>query len=157
MKVLKLLFIILLSSVIIYLSTDIESKPLEEEKLINVEIKGYVQNPGTYQLKSGSTLDDLLKEALAQDEADLSTLSLQNILYNGQLIVIPKKKKETLISINSADISELVKLPGIGEKTAQKIIDYRNEFGSFLSLEELMNVSGIGNAKYNKIKPFITL
>jgi len=157
MKVLKLLFIILLSSVIIYLSTDIESKPLEEEKLINVEIKGYVRNPGTYQLKSGSTLDDLLKEALVQDEADLSSLSLQNILYNGQLIVIPKKKKETLISINSADISELVTLPGIGEKTAQKIIDYRNEFGSFLSLEELMNVSGIGNAKFNKIKPYITL
>jgi competence protein ComEA len=62
---------------------------------------------------------------------------------------------EKSININTAGLSELVKLPGIGEKTAEKIIQLRNERGKFKRLEELMDVKGIGEVKFNKIKKFL--
>ena len=63
--------------------------------------------------------------------------------------------KENSIDINKADITELVTLPGIGEKTAEKIIELRTEKGQFRRLEELMEVKGIGEVKFNKIKKFL--
>jgi competence protein ComEA len=72
------------------------------------------------------------------------------------------KKKESLplpaeksIDINRADIKTLVRLPGIGEKTAQKIIELRNEKEKFEKLDELLEVKGIGKTKFNKIKKFL--
>ncbi len=62
---------------------------------------------------------------------------------------------ENGININTAGVNELVKLPGIGEKTAEKIIQLRNERGRFKRLEELMDVKGIGEVKFNKIKKFL--
>jgi competence ComEA-like helix-hairpin-helix protein len=62
---------------------------------------------------------------------------------------------EKSININIADLETLIRLPGIGEKTAQKIIDLRNEKGNFGKLEELLDVKGIGNVKFNKIKKFL--
>ncbi|HSW54980.1 MAG TPA: ComEA family DNA-binding protein [Ignavibacteriaceae bacterium] len=62
---------------------------------------------------------------------------------------------EKSINLNTAGINELVKLPGIGEKTAEKIIQLRTERGKFKRLEELMDVKGIGEVKFNKIKKFL--
>ena len=62
---------------------------------------------------------------------------------------------EKSINLNKAGISDLVKLPGIGEKTAEKIIQLRNERGKFKRLEELMDIKGIGEVKFNKIKKFL--
>ncbi len=62
-----------------------------------------------------------------------------------------------LININTADIDELDKLPGIGEATAQKIIAYREENGDFKSIEDIMNVSGIAEKKFEKLKDYITV
>lgn len=62
---------------------------------------------------------------------------------------------ERSININTAGVTELVKLPGIGEKTAEKIIELRTDRGKFKRLEELMDVKGIGEAKFNKIKKFL--
>jgi competence ComEA-like helix-hairpin-helix protein len=62
---------------------------------------------------------------------------------------------EKSIDINSADVETLIRLPGIGEITAQKMIDLRAERGKFESLEELMDVKGIGKSKFNKIKKFL--
>lgn len=63
----------------------------------------------------------------------------------------------TKININTADIKQLNTLPGIGDATAQKIIDYRNENGKFNSIEDIKNVKGIGDSKYEKIKEYITI
>ncbi len=63
--------------------------------------------------------------------------------------------KEFSININSADKNSLMKLPGIGEKTAQKIIDYRNKMRKFNSVKDLMNVKGIQKARLEKIKKYI--
>ncbi len=62
---------------------------------------------------------------------------------------------EKSININKADKETLIRLPGIGEKTAQNIIDLRSKTGGFKTLDELMNVKGIGTAKFNKIKKFL--
>ena len=62
---------------------------------------------------------------------------------------------EKSINLNKAGISDLVKLPGIGEKTAEKIIQLRNERGKFKRIEELMDIKGIGEVKFNKIKKFL--
>lgn len=62
-----------------------------------------------------------------------------------------------LISINSATLEELLTLPGIGSSKAEAIIEYRNQIGRFTSLEQIKEVSGIGNSVYEKIKDYITL
>ncbi len=66
---------------------------------------------------------------------------------------IPEKS----ININKASIKELTLLPGVGEKTAEKIIAYRNQIGSFKSLEQIMDVKGIGEKKFEKMKRYIVI
>ena len=71
-----------------------------------------------------------------------------------------KQKKESIkqigkVNINTASIEILTKLPGVGEKTAEKIIEYRKSYGKFKSSEDIMNVKGIGKGKYEKMKDFI--
>ncbi|MBP5279903.1 MAG: ComEA family DNA-binding protein [Erysipelotrichaceae bacterium] len=123
---------------------------------MSVEIKGEVVNPGVYELILGSTLEDLFKEAGLKSDADTSMYAHSEVLHNSQVIVI-KKHKSDLISINTADLDQLITLPGIGKSIAQRIIDYRNLYGSFNYLEELKNVNGIGDGKFNKIKEYICL
>lgn len=65
--------------------------------------------------------------------------------------------QEKSININTAGINDFVKLPGIGEKTAEKIIQLRDQRGKFKRLEELMDVNGIGEVKFNKIKRYLTV
>ena len=66
-----------------------------------------------------------------------------------------EKKGNGKVDINTADVSELSQLPGIGEKTAEKILQYRETNGSFKTKEDIMKVSGIGESKYEKIKDLI--
>ena len=154
----RVLVIIAIFSIVLFETVSIRSEDPEAVKMLKVEIKGEVNELGVYYMEKGSCIEDLLKEAEVKDSADLSSISLQQELSNTQIIVIPKKKEEAKkISINSAGISELTQLPGIGEKIAQRIIDYRERYGGFRTLEDLMNVSGIGNVKFNKIKQYITL
>ena len=153
----KLILYLLAVLTILFQSVGIENMNLEEKKKISVEIKGEVEKQGVYEMDLGSTLEDLLKSAKPYPDADLSSFSLQKRLHHLELVVVKKKEEKKLVSINSAGIEELTTLPGIGKTTAQKIIDYRQEKGSFLSLEEFMNVKGIGKSKYEKIKGSITL
>ena len=142
---------------IVLICFDVSSEDVILNETIQVEIKGEVNNPGVYTLENGSTIEDLFKLAIPNKESDISSYSLQNTLYNKQLIIINKQKDEQLISINTATLKELCTLPGIGEKTAQKIIEYRENIGSFLRIEDLMQVKGIGENKFKKIKEYITL
>lgn len=120
-------------------------------------------------------------------EADLTNINLAYILEDGEKIYIPKKgekideedvgvvgvgqtetsaptvrssslsNKSSKININKATQTELESLPGVGPSTAQKIIAYREESGKFTSVEDIKNVSGIGSAKYEKMKEFISV
>jgi len=83
-----------------------------------------------------------------QEVLDFNSQSFDNI----QKKVLPAEKS---INLNSAKLEDLVNLPGIGEKTAQKIIEYREQHKRFRNINELLNVKGIGEAKLAKIKKYI--
>lgn len=155
MRVFKYLFSILVVVIIVYNSFSISSINYNNEK-ITVEVKGEVENEGIYELDRDSTFNDLLDLIILKEDADISNISLQDPLYNKQIIVIGTCK-ENKISINIATVEELCTLNGIGEKTAQAIIDYRESHNGFKYLEELMNVKGIGVKKFEKIKDRISL
>ena len=95
-----------------------------------------------------------------EDSSLISDLEIKRrVLELSDTIAYVKKDYSSLteksIDINTAGIDELVRLPGIGEKTAEKIIELRKERGIFKRLQELMDVKGIGEVKFNKIKKFL--
>ena len=99
-------------------------------------------------LNADSVKSNNKKVDYKQEVLDFNTQSFNNIQKKN----IPAEKS---ININTAELADFIKLPGIGEKTAQKIIEYRNTVKKFRSLKELLNVKGIGPSKFEKIKKYI--
>ncbi|WP_071026790.1 helix-hairpin-helix domain-containing protein [Peptoniphilus raoultii] len=151
------------------------SSQVDEDKEIYVHIAGEVKNPGLVKLKSGDRLVDAIeKTGGATDEADLDKVNLARKLSDEDKIYIPKigenpsadagesesqmmgiiSKAEGSVDLNNASKEELMTLPGVGEKTSQKILDYREKF-TFKSPEDLKNIEGIGDKKYEKLKNYI--
>ena len=97
----------------------------------------------------------LLGKQIKDINIDIDSYDENYVFGNKEEIFLNKNKDR--ISINRGDINELIKLPGIGIKTALKIIEYREKFGNFSSIEEIKNVSGIGDKKYEKIKELISV
>jgi competence protein ComEA len=113
-------------------------------------ISGAVANPGVYPLKEDDTLRALLSDAVLDPDADLSHMELYVPHEDeGQT---PQK-----IDINRAERWLLEALPGIGDVLAQRIADYRSENGHFGRIEDLLQVSGIGEATFEDIKDLITV
>ena len=151
---------------------EIEKAPEESEEIM-VHISGAVNSPGILRLDSSKRVVDALDLAGgARDDADLDRVNLAARLHDEEKIYIPKvgevqENMTTLvtspsssgpaskININSADLSELTKIPGVGEKTAQKILDYRAN-NSFSSIEDIKNVPGIGDKKFESMKDYIS-
>ena len=141
---------------------------LEEEKderQIYVQIHGEILHPGTYLISEGSTILDLIYLAGGVSiDCDLSKINWNISLCLGAVIYIPSFEDEELtpvgdylININTADLETLMTLNGIGQIIGQRIIDYRAEYGNFLSIEDIMNVSGIKESIYEQIKEYITV
>lgn len=146
-------------------------EPIGDE-YIYMHITGEIKKPGVYKMKDGSRMDDLVKEAGGlTDDADIDQINLSEKLVDEERIIIHSKgdasttemtthaastAKTSKVNINTADISELMTLPGFGEKTAQKIIDYR-EKKKFKKIEDIMNIDGIGENKFKKIKDYISV
>ena len=157
-----------------------------QEETVNeiiIHITGAVENEGIVKLEEGSRIADAIDSAGGlTSEADLTAINLAYVLKDGQKIYIPRisdteeeiaeiedpkiniivdngERQDTngKININTASISELISLSGIGEGTAIKIIEYRTTKGKFNSIEDIKNVSGIGDAKYESIKDYITV
>ena len=126
-----------------------------EAKTIEVEIKGHVQSAGIYTMQKGDTIKSLLDLAGIYEDSDLRSINQTQILHDQDVIVVPQVQSQ-LISINSASIDELKSLPGIGEMTALRIIEYR-QIQPFQTLEDLMNVKGIGRKKFDALKGLICL
>lgn len=147
----------------------------QTEDLIYVHVMGAVHEPGVVKAPIDSRLYEILDlVGGATNEADLEKLNLASIVKDAQKIIVPYcinnesgevvlnknyivQEHNGLININTADQSMLESLDGIGSSTAKKIIKYREESGMFNSIEDLMNVTGIGENKFNAIKDDITV
>ena len=142
---------------------------------IKIYIAGEVVSPGVYELDENSRIEDAINIAggLTKD-AFLRDVNLACILEDAMKIYIPNKNdNENIeiissnttnttstsngININKADASELESIPGIGPSTAQKIITYRNENGKFSSIDDIKNISGIGDKKFESIKEYLSV
>lgn len=155
-----------------------KEKEVEKNSII-IYITGAIKKEGVYELEEDCRIADAIEIAGGiKEDADLNKINLAYKLEDGIKINIPTKeisnqiqnkeqevitKQETddesynitknkKININNATQTELESLPGIGASTAQKIIDYRKEKGKFNRIEDIMNVNGIGESKYKKIK-----
>jgi competence protein ComEA len=113
-------------------------------------IGGAVANPGIYPWQEGDTLQALLSDAGVEPGADLSHIEV-HIPQRGEPASLQK------IDINRAEPWLLEALPGIGEVLAQRIVDYRSTNGPFQRIEDLLKVSGIGQATFENMKDFITV
>lgn len=80
---------------------------------------------------------------------------LRLVRFNEKIEYADQKEERLLININSNNLNELIKLPGVGEKTAKKIFEYRKKFGDFSSFSDLKNVKGLGDKKVANMKDFI--
>ena len=155
-----------------------------EGKII-VHITGEVKNTGILVLKEEARIADAIESAGgATEEADLNKINLAYTLKDGQKIYIPNKedeeniayitegsgnnvsvengdesemKEKIKININTASQAELEELPGIGEAIASRIIEHREENGRFNKIEDLLNVKGIGDAKFAEIKEYVVV
>ena len=135
------------------------------EPEIFVDVTGAVNNPGVYTLTGKSRVIDAIKAAGdSAPGADLSTINLARVLNDGEQIYVDstiinstgvrvsKKLPSGPININRATARQLDALDGIGPVIAARIVEYRKVNGSFLSVDDLQKVSGIGAAKFAQIK-----
>lgn len=163
-------------------SSEGTNKPSPPRQEIIVDMKGAVRKPGIYRMSSTDRVSDAINKAggLA-DKADRDKVNLAQKVSDEMVVYVPEKGEDlpkiqaggaaatsvgmqpgngadqTQVNINTADEQELQNLPGIGPAKAKTIIQYREEHGLFKSVEDLTNVSGIGEKSLEKIKPQATI
>lgn len=149
---------------------------------LRVFVNGAVAAPAVYTLPPGSIVEDVIAVAGGfTAQADTAVVNLAFPLQDGMQLFVPALGEaapvtadlftlpdtrsvevsltaaDGLVNLNTASLAELDALPGIGPSTAQKIIEYREANGRFATIEDIMNVSGIGQAKFDQIKTLITV
>ncbi|MBA3737632.1 MAG: helix-hairpin-helix domain-containing protein [Actinobacteria bacterium] len=149
----------------------VPSSPSPSVTLI-VDVAGAVREPGVYEFVEGDRVIDAIDRAGGSlPKGDLSLLNLAAPLTDGTQILVPKAgppgavvpggsapgSTGGLININSASATELETLSGIGEVLAATIVEYRDQNGPFASVEDLMDVSGIGPATLDEIRDQVTV
>lgn len=157
-----------------------QTQAKSKEQLITVYVSGAVARPGLYELPAGIRAQEAVEAAGGFTEAaNQEKVNLAKKLKDGSQINVPalkgskkaitgtnasagtasigsQQKQAGLVNINTASITELDSLPGVGEVTAQRIIEYRQQH-SFTRIEDIMQVKGIGEAKFNKMKDRLTV
>ena len=137
--------------------------PTATPGMLTVYVSGAVATPCVYTLPAGSRTDAAVQAAggfLPGAEPD--NLNLAKLLDDGQQIDVPGIVKTGhvnagRVNINTATVSDLDALPGIGPTTAQSIVDYRLQNGAFQIIQDIQNVPGIGPATYGLIKDYINV
>lgn len=136
------------------------------EACIYIYVCGHVKQPGVYQLSADARIcDALVKAGGVSEDGNAEALAQAEHMTDGQTIYVPGMEEKNngeanteddgLVNINTAGKEELMTLPGIGESKAVTILQYREEHGSFQSVEELMEIPGIKEGVFNKIKSSI--
>lgn len=158
-----------------YKEEDIFTENIQKENtnsIITIYVNGEVKKPGVYELKENSRIEDAIKIAGGfSEEADKYKLNLAKKIKDEDYIYVDKIKKENnsledktkginndgKININEASKDELKTIPGIGDVTAQKIIDYRENNRGFNSIEDIKKIDRIGEKTFEKLKDKIDI
>ena len=143
------------------------SQPETIKNELVVHVAGAVQNPGVYTLQDGSRVEDAITRAQLLSQSDADALNRAALLSDGQKIVVPfageaqtshpltESEGGTMpndkVNLNHATLAQLMTLPGIGEVKAQAIMQYRQEHNGFQTIDQLLQVNGIGSAIYSQI------
>jgi competence protein ComEA len=138
-----------------------------------VDVAGWVRHPGVYEFAGGARVIDAIEAAGgARPGAQLESLNLAAPLVDGTQILVVRQGQEApapvggsgggavaggLVNVNTATAAELEVLPGVGEVIAQAIVDHRTENGPFTSVDQLLDVSGIGDATLEDIRELVTV
>lgn len=156
------------------LNEEVQSGELEEDVLdetIIVDVKGEVNVPGVYKVSTGDRVHDVLQLAGGFTEsANESVINLAEKCYDEMVIYVPSVEEEfnntehflsantndSRVKVNVAEAAELTTLPGIGPAKADAIISYREENGPFQSVEDLVNVPGIGEKTVEQLKDSVS-
>ncbi|GIN70999.1 competence protein ComEA [Bacillus sp. J14TS2] len=165
----------------IWTESELESEQVEKEmqdvkstpENIFIDVKGAVQKPGLYEAVEGERVDDVVEKAGGLlKTADEKQINFAMKLSDEMVIYIPEigevememphvdtmsSSNDEKVNINQADATELETISGIGPSKAATIIQYREENGLFKEIEELMNISGIGEKTFEKLKEQITI
>ena len=148
-------------------------------KSFKVDVKGAVHKPGVYEFVVGDRVTDVIQKAGGlKEEADSKQVNMAQLVEDEMVVYIPKEGEETdaskqivaeksgntgeshsndIININKASSEELQELPGIGPSKATAIIQKREELSSFKTIDDLKEVSGIGDKTFEKLKDLITV
>lgn len=157
--------------------TQISNQTQTSTNYIYIDLRGAVKKPDIYKIDSTLRLNDLITLAGGLDQANNDCINLAQPLSDGTRIDIPYSNQECnetqssnlnasgstdsptseVVNINTADSEQLQTLTGIGEGKANQIIIYREENGPFQKIEDIMNVSGIGESSFEKIKDSICI
>lgn len=141
---------------------------VEEGNQVRIIVDGQIVHPGTYTMLQSQTIGDLVEKAGGfLESADQSAIMIETTLENRSLVYIPPKSTYASeceveasvekININSANAAQLSTLDGISLTLGEKIVAYREQNGPYLALEDIKNVSGIGDATYQKVRDYIRL
>jgi competence protein ComEA len=139
-----------------------------------VDVAGWVRRPGVYEFEGGARVIDAIEAAGgARPGAQLESLNLAAPLVDGTQILVAREGEEapvpapveagggvavgSLVNVNTAGATELEALPGVGEVIAQAIVDHRTENGPFTTVDQLLDVSGIGDATLEDIRELVTV
>lgn len=153
--------------------TAITISPAPESTIV-VSIEGAVATPGTVELPAGARLSDAVKAAGGLLEtADLTNLNKAGRVNDGETITIPSRALEVspvpgaspvsqadtsgLLNINTATVAQLDTLPGVGPVIAQRIVDFREFYGPFTSVDQLAQVTGISPNMVERLRPLVTI
>ena len=153
-------------------SLELEESPQEEENLV-VDVKGAIKSPGVYEMKLGDRVIDVIEQAGGLHEnADSNNINFAMKLVDEMVLYIPivgeeltpeptvgsvQNQGDGKVNLNKASEAELQTLTGVGPAKATAIIEYRNQNGGFKKVEEIMEISGIGEKTFEKFKDQITV
>jgi competence protein ComEA len=142
------------------------SERTEDTEYIFVYVCGAVNCEGVYELPSGSRVYQAIEVAGGfREDADKSNVNQAEVLEDEERIYVPivgeeissVSEEDGKVNINKASKEELMTLPGVGESRAESIIQYREDVGAFQNIEDIMQVSGIKEGLFEKIKDLITV
>jgi competence protein ComEA len=144
----------------------IEALPTSAPVLVH--IAGAVNKPGVYAFAPGSRAADAIRSAGGLTaEANPDGVNLASVLRDGMQLYVPNRGEEQpsflaaerqgLLDLNQASLDDLQELPGIGPGRAQDILTYREQLGGFKKIEDLLDVPGIGETTFERLKPLVTL